>query len=38
VLREHGFTRVVTPEHMVGAYYERIGFTRREDGTYERDL
>ena len=38
VLREHGFTRVVTPEHMVGAYYERIGFTRREDGTYERAL
>jgi hypothetical protein len=38
VLRERGFRRVVTPEHMVGAYYERIGFTRRADGTYERDL
>ena len=26
LLREHGFTRVVTPPAMVGAYYDRIGF------------
>ena len=26
VLRERGFTRVQTPPHMVGAYYERLGF------------
>jgi hypothetical protein len=37
-LRERGFERVVTPRHMVGAYYERIGFTRRADGAYERDV
>jgi hypothetical protein len=37
-LREHGFERVVTPRRMVGAYYERIGFVRRDDGAYEREL
>ena len=26
VLRDHGFTSVQTPAHMVGAYYERLGF------------
>ena len=31
VLRERGFRRVVTPAHMVGAYYGRLGFER--DGT-----
>jgi hypothetical protein len=28
VLRERGFHRVVTPAHMVGAYYGRLGFER----------
>ena len=28
VLRERGFTAVVTPASMVGAYYERLGFHR----------
>ncbi len=32
VLRERGFTRVVTPAGMVAPYYERIGF-RREPAT-----
>ena len=31
VLRERGFQRVVTPAHMVGAYYGRLGCER--DGT-----
>lgn len=26
VLRDRGFTSVQTPPHMVGAYYERLGF------------
>jgi hypothetical protein len=30
VLRERGFHRVVTPAHMVGAYYGRLGFRRDE--------
>jgi hypothetical protein len=30
VLRERGFTRVVTPASMVAPYYERIGFRRDE--------
>lgn len=38
VLADRGFTRVVTPVRMVGAYYERLGFTRREDGSFELDL
>jgi hypothetical protein len=37
-LRDRGFTKVVTPAHMVGAYYDRIGFTRTTEGTYEREL
>jgi hypothetical protein len=31
VLRERGFHRVVTPAHMVGAYYGRLGFERDSD-------
>ena len=31
LLRDAGFTEVVTPAGMVGAYYERIGFTRDGD-------
>ncbi len=30
VLRERGFSRVLTPARMVGAYYERLGFRRDE--------
>ena len=37
VLRERGFSRVVTPPGMVGAYYDRLGF-RREGGTFVLDL
>ncbi len=37
VLRERGFSRVVTPPGMVGAYYDRLGF-RREDETFVLDL
>lgn len=37
-LRDRGFTKVVTPAHMVGAYYGRLGFTRTPDGAYEREL
>ncbi len=36
-LRERGFERVVTPARMVGAYYERIGFTADGD-RYALDL
>lgn len=32
VLRGRGFSRVVTPPSMVGAYYERLGF-RRDDAS-----
>jgi len=31
LLRDHGFTRVVTPPEMVGAYYDRLGFHREGD-------
>jgi hypothetical protein len=31
VLRERGFNRVVTPAHMVGAYYGRLGFEHDPD-------
>jgi hypothetical protein len=34
-LRERGYTKVVTPVQMVGAYYDRLGFARRPDGAYE---
>jgi hypothetical protein len=37
-LRQHGFRKVVTPPHMVGAYYDRLGFTRRGDGSHELEL
>ena len=32
-----GFTRVVTPPNMVGAYYDKVGF-RRAEGAYVLDL
>ena len=39
VLRERGFQRVVTPENMVGAYYERLGFHREgSTGSWALDL
>jgi hypothetical protein len=38
ILRDHGFTKVVTPRRMVGAYYARLDFTPRSDGGYELDL
>jgi hypothetical protein len=38
-LRDQGFTRVVTPPSMVGAYYERLGFRRDGDsGSWTLDL
>jgi hypothetical protein len=37
LLREDGFTRVVTPPGMVGAYYDRLGF-RRDGESYVLDL
>jgi len=37
LLREDGFTRVVTPAGMVGAYYDRLGF-RRDGESYVLDL
>ena len=37
LLREDGFTRVVTPPRMVGAYYDRLGF-RRDGESYVLDL
>lgn len=30
-LRDRGFRRIVTPERMVGAYYDRLGFRRDGD-------
>lgn len=39
VLRGRGFTRVVTPANMVGAYYAQLGFRRDDDsGTWSLDL
>jgi hypothetical protein len=35
VLRDRGFRSVVTPERMVGPYYERLGFEPRENGSFE---
>lgn len=29
LFREHGFRQVLTPPGMVGAYYDRLGFTKR---------
>ena len=37
MLKEHGFRRVITPPHMIGAYYDRLGF-RREGESYVLDL
>jgi hypothetical protein len=37
-LRERGFTRVVTPPHMVDPYYGRLGFKPLEDGVYALEL
>ena len=39
LLFDHGFTRVVTPADMVGAYYGRLGFTRDgETGSWSLEL
>lgn len=39
VLREHGFSRVVTPASMVDAYYGRLGFRRDDDsGSWTLEL
>jgi hypothetical protein len=37
LLRDSGFRRVVTPRHMVGAYYARLGF-REDGGAFVLDL
>ena len=37
-LREHGFTKVVTPANMVGAYYSRFGFAAQPDGSFVLEL
>jgi hypothetical protein len=37
-LRERGFRKVITPEHMVGPYYARLGFTPLENGAFELAL
>ena len=37
LLRDDGFTRVVTPPGMVAPYYDRLGF-RREGESYVLDL
>ena len=37
ILRDNGFTRVVTPAAMVSPYYERLGF-RRVDDSWVLDL
>lgn len=34
-LRDRGYTKVITPVGMVGAYYDRLGFDLRPDGAYE---
>ena len=38
VLSGRGISRVVTSPMMVGAYYDRVGFTRRPDGSFELAL
>ncbi|MFL6106656.1 MAG: hypothetical protein ACJ72L_06815 [Marmoricola sp.] len=35
VLADRGIERVVTSPQMVGAYYQRLGFARRDDGAFE---
>ena len=37
LLKEDGYRRVVTPRHMVGPYYDKVGF-RREDDVFVLDL
>lgn len=37
-LRDRGFRTVITPEHMVGAYYARLGFQPLENGAFELQL
>lgn len=37
-LKARGFNKVITPEHMVAPYYDRVGFSLRSDGTYELEL
>lgn len=37
-LAGRGLTKVVTSPQMVGAYYQRLGFTARADGAYELEL
>src|SRR5690242_2036544 len=37
-LTDHGFRRVQTPVRMVGPYYDRLGFARLDDGSYELTL
>ena len=38
VLRDRGFRTVITPEHMVGPYYARLGFVPLENGAFELQL
>jgi len=38
VLRNRGITTVVTSPTMLGAYYERLGFTPRSDGSFVLEL
>ena len=37
LLKDDGYRRVVTPRHMVGPYYDKVGF-RREDDVFVLDL
>ena len=37
-LKDHGFTRVRTPEHMIAPYYARLGFQPLENGAFELEL
>jgi len=38
VLHARGFRTVITPARMVAPYYARLGFERRPDGAFQRDL
>lgn len=38
VLAGRGVDRVVTSPTMVGAYYQRLGFSKRPDGAFQLDL
>jgi hypothetical protein len=37
-LRDRGFHTVITAEHMVAPYYERLGFRPRPNGAFELEL